>query len=401
MDIITEKITFGGNSLGKIDGKNVFVPYAIPGEKYEVNIVETKRDYDRAEIVKILEKSEHRVEPKCKYYGKCGGCNMMHIDSAYQTELRKNILSDIFMQNGIDVKDKINVVTGPDFNYRARFQFTDGGLSQRSGNVIIPVTGCECAEKTVNDWLASMPVDNRQKGRIHVFGSEFVCSEQPLTVATIKEKQQTQIINKTKKKIKIKENHYFAGTVASPENSMTVKLNGKNLTFDVRGFFQSNLYVFQKVLNLICDSLGNGDNVLDMYAGCGSISTFLADKFNNVVLVEHNRDALVYAEQNMAGTKHISYGMSGANWVTKGAPYCGSFDACVIDPPRSGMEKEVRDYLCSSGIPQIRSLSCDPATHARDCKKLIEAGYSLEELYLLDFYPNTSHIESLAVFVKA
>ena len=102
----------------------------------------------------------------------------------------------------------------------------------------------------------------------------------------------------------------------------------------------------------------------------------------------------------MAGKGHVSYGLSGANWVKNCASMCGEFDACVIDPPRSGMEKEVCDYLCKSGIPQIRSLSCDPATHARDCAKLIAAGYSLEAIYLLDFYPNTSHIESLAVFVK-
>lgn len=400
MNIISEKIVFGGDSLGKINGKNVFIPYAIPGEKLEINITESKRDFDKAEIVKIIEPSEHRVEPKCKYYGKCGGCNMMHIDSAYQTELRKNILSDIFAQNGIDVKNKIKVVTGPEFNYRARFQFTDGGLSQKSGNVIIPITNCECAEPVINNWLNNTSVDNREKGRVHVFGSEFVSSSVNPLFATPKEKIQVNQTNKTNKKLKLKERHYFAGTVASLDNNMTVNINGKNLCFDVRGFFQSNLYVFQKVLKLICESLGNGQNVLDMYAGCGSISAFLADKFENVVLVEHNRDALVFAEQNMAGKKHISYGMSGANWVKNGAMYCGQFDACVVDPPRSGMEKEVRDYLCSSNIPQIRSLSCDPATHARDCKKLIEAGYALEELYLLDFYPNTSHIESLAVFVK-
>ena len=102
----------------------------------------------------------------------------------------------------------------------------------------------------------------------------------------------------------------------------------------------------------------------------------------------------------MAGKKHVSYGMSGANWVKNCLQYCPSFDACLIDPPRSGMEREVCDFLCKSNIPQILSLSCDPRTHARDCKKLIKAGYKLEKIYLLDFYPNTSHIESLAIFHK-
>ena len=181
---------------------------------------------------------------------------------------------------------------------------------------------------------------------------------------------------------------------------MTVTLNKKKISFDVRGFFQSNLFVFEKVLKLILQNLDGGKNILDMYAGCGSISAFLSDLYENVVLVEHNRDALVYAEQNLFEKKHTSFGMSGAMWIKNCALTCQPFDACVIDPPRSGMEKEVCDYLCSSNIKKIISLSCDPSTHARDCKKLIEAGYKIEKIYLLDFYPNTSHIESLVVFQK-
>jgi len=406
MEIITDKITFGGKSIGKNNGKTVFIPYAIPGEKLEVEITEEKRDFDNAEIVKIIKPSEYRVEPQCKYYGKCGGCNMMHIESSYQRELRKQMLIDIFAQNGIDIADKTEIVYGPDSNYRARFQLNNGGLSMRSGNVIIPITECFCAEPVINEYLLNTPQNQRGSGRVHLFGSEKVCKNGQTSTSKVIISNEEKIMpkgiktNKTNKKLKLKENHYFAGTVLSPENCVSVNIKGKEIAFDVRGFFQSNLFVFEKVIELICNTLGNGETVLDMYSGCGSISAFLADKFENVILVEHNRDALVFAEQNMAGTKHTSYGLSGANWAKNCASTCGNIDACVVDPPRSGMEKEVCDYLCNSGIPQIRSLSCDPATHARDCAKLIKAGYSLEQMYLLDFYPNTSHIESLAIFTK-
>ena len=134
-----------------------------------------------------------------------------------------------------------------------------------------------------------------------------------------------------------------------------------------------------------------------MYAGCGSISSFLGQKYEHVTLVEHNRDALVFAEQNMAGTPHLSYGLSGANWVKNCAAACPAFDAAVVDPPRSGMEKEVLDYFCKSKIPFIVYLSCNPSTQSRDCSKLIQSGYKIQSCYLLDFYPNTSHIESLVI----
>lgn len=398
--VTTEKLVFGGNTLAKCDNKTVFIPYSLPGETLSVNIVQHKNDYDNAEILKIITPSEHRVQPPCKYYGLCGGCNMMHIDTEYQRILRKQMLCDTFAQFKIDISDKIEIINGNDFNYRSRFQFTDGGLSQKNTNNIIKIENCCCADKTINDFLVNTTPDNRPKGRIHIFGSDKLTSQEKIKLETLNDIPRNSGVKlKGKGKIKkIKENHYFSGTVLSPENQLTVNLNGKNITFDVRGFFQSNLEVFEKVLKLICDSLPTGNRVMDIYSGCGSISAFLADKFNHVTLVEHNRDAIVFAEQNMAGTNHTSFGLSGAAWVKTCAPSLPAFDACVVDPPRSGMEKEVLDYLCKSKIPFIRSLSCDPVTHARDAEKLIKAGYKLEKIYLLDFYPHTSHIESLAIF---
>ena len=400
MTIITDKMVFGGKSLGKIEGKNVFVPYTIPGENIEIQITEQNKDYDNAEIVNILEPSPHRITPPCRYYGKCGGCNMMHIEPSYQKELRKGILTDIFRQNGIDISGKTEIVSGPDFNYRCRFQLNDGGLSQRKSNVVIKVEECLCAEKTVNDYLkeTAQNPECRPAGRCHLFGSSYANGN--FKIAEEEKRNSKPVITgggKKNKKLKIKENHYFAGTLASPENTMTVELGGHKLTFDVRGFFQSNLFVFEKVCRLITDLLPGGKNILDMYSGCGSISAFLTEKYENVVLVEHNRDALVYAEQNLAGKKHVSYGLSGASFVKTCVAALPPFDAVTIDPPRSGMEKEVCQWLCNSKVPLILSLSCDPATHARDCARLVSAGYTLKKMYLLDFYPNTSHIESLAV----
>lgn len=401
MKIIAEKIVFGGNSLTKIDGKNVFVPFAIPGETLEVQITKNFRDYDIAEITSIINPSNHRIEPPCKYYQKCGGCNMLHIDYDFQKKLRTQILSDLFFQQGIDLKNQIEIISGPSSNYRCRFQLNDGGLSERASNNIIPIENCFCAEKMINDYLQNTPFEKRPKGRIPLFASDFSEKKEVMIYQEIQKNQEknSSYIKNGKKK-KIKKNVHFAGTVYSPENAVTVTLNNKKISFDVRGFFQSNLFVFEKVLNLILQNLDGGKNILDMYAGCGSISAFLSELYENVVLVEHNRDALVYAEQNLHEKKHTSFGMSGAMWIKNCASSCLPFDACVIDPPRSGMEKEVCDYLCSSNIKKIISLSCDPSTHARDCKKLIEAGYKIEKIYLLDFYPNTSHIESLVVFQK-
>ena len=119
--------------MGKIDNKNVFVPYAVPGEKLEIEITQSFRDYDEAKIVKVLEASPKRVLPACPLYGKCGGCNLMHIDWAYQTELKAGILAELMERAGVRIP-KIQTVSGSPLGYRSRFQLHDGGMEGRGTN---------------------------------------------------------------------------------------------------------------------------------------------------------------------------------------------------------------------------------------------------------------------------
>lgn len=411
--IQAEKMVFGGDCIGKVEGKTVFVPYAIPGETLEVEITKDLRDYSVAKIVSVKEPSAHRVLPFCPSYGVCGGCNMQHIQQDYQTELRVNILKDAFEREGVKIPE-IQVIKGNPKNYRSRFQFHDGGLMERQSNNIIKIDACPCATPEINKYLAEIPYEERPEGRVHVFGSDKIVSIPEdydriiIAQEEIQQKKKAKKVmertpngRKLKKQKKIKPR--FEGTSVNPQNLCTVQINGKNITFDVQGFFQSNMEVLEKTIPEALAGL-SGKNVLDMYAGAGTFSVFLADLFENVCLVEHNRDALVYAEQNLMGTKHESYGLSGETWIKYHAESYmqrnGSFDAVVIDPPRTGMEKAVCQWLCSSDIPQIRSISCDIATHARDAKFLTRAGYNLEKLFLLDFYPQTCHIESLAWFSR-
>lgn len=410
--IIAEKMVFGGDCIGKIEGKTVFIPYAVPGETLEVEIIQEERDYMKARIVKVLQPSPYRREPFCQYYGKCGGCNMQHIESGYQQTLRKEILKSAFEREQINVPE-IEVIAAGHKAYRSRFQFHNGGMMEKRSNSIVEIENCPCAEDEINLYLKEVPFDQRPKGRVHVFGSSKIVSIpegfDKIIIADEKKKPEdkgSSFSNSSGKKKNSRQKiiqKRFSGTVIDEHNLCTIELLGKKLTFDVQGFFQSNLNVLEKAIPFVTEGL-KGCHVLDMYAGAGTFSVFLSDLFENVTLVEHNRDALVFAEQNLFGKKHQSYGVSGETWIKYHSENCikqyGNFDAVVIDPPRSGMEKAVCQWLQKSNIPQIRSVSCDIATHARDAKFLIKAGYRLTKLFLLDFYPQTGHIESLAWFEK-
>ena len=401
-----EKLVFGGDCIAHVNGKAVFIPYAVPGETLDIEIISSKRDYDEAEIVCVRAPSPHRRTPSCAYYGACGGCNMMHIDDEYQRELRKSVLADCFLRAGIDVPE-IDVIAGKSEGYRARFSLHDGGLVARDGKSIVPVTRCAVATDEVNEWFSKTPFENRARGIVRIFGDANVVSEtsngKKIVSTEYPDRTETALPPKTAQNVrgkKIKTHpKRFSGTAPSPDTAVKIALCGKEIGFDVRGFFQSNTDVLTRAIEKVCGNL-SGKNALDLYAGCGTFSVFLSDSFERVTLVEHNRDALVFAEQNTAGKNHASYGVSGAAWVRDFSKTAPTFDAAVADPPRSGMEKEVCEWLCTSGIPHIRSLSCDPATHARDAAKLIRSGYRLASLTLLDFYPNTCHIESLAMFER-
>ncbi len=406
IQIITEKMVLGGNCLAKVNGKNVFVPYSLPGETLDVEITKSFRDYDLAKITGIVKPSPHRVQPFCPLYGICGGCNMQHIDTDYQRTLRAEMLRDCFEREGINPPD-IQIISGKEKGYRARIQLTDGGFNERESNRIVSLASCPVATDAVNAYLSRVEQKNRPRGRVHIFGDERVQNASLFDHLILAEEKnavkigERNLDEKLKKKIKHYVKPRFAGTSADSGNFCKLSILGKAIQFDVQGFFQSNLEVLEKTVSTLTENLG-GKRALDMYAGAGVFSLFLSDIFEEITLVEHNRDALVQAEINLAGKKHQSYGVSGAKWVRQNAEQIlaneGPYDAVVIDPPRSGMEKEVRDWLCQHKTGQIRSVSCDAATHARDSAALIKAGYTLEKLYLLDFYPQTAHIESLAFF---
>ncbi|WP_428771526.1 RsmD family RNA methyltransferase [Treponema sp. HNW] len=397
--IIAQKAVFGGDCIGKINGKTVFIGSAagvLPGEELEVEIVLSKKDYDKAAVKKIVKTSPHRTQPFCPHYGLCGGCNFQYASYAYQLELKKNIAQDLLVRSlgNEGAMPQIQIVSGPDTEYRSRFQFHSGGLKQRKSDDIVRLKDCPCAVKPLRTLLQSGALAAKKvlnTERMTVFADERL-------IGGTKEAASSKIV---------------CASDASPV--CTISLNGKCLSFDVRGFFQSNMHMLEKTLPLITKDL-RGKRLLDMYGGTGVLSLFAAENFESVTIVESDKRSLSFAETNYRNNgihcKLNTYTMRGSEWAQKhlkqGRQKSASFenrletehfDALIIDPPRTGIEKEVIDYIAASKPPIIRSLSCDPATHARDLKRLVQAGYTITDFRMLDFYPHTSHMESLACLI--
>ncbi len=365
-----DKMVFGGSCLTKIDGKTVFVEGSLPGETVEINIVENKKDYSKAHVVQVLEASKNRMKPFCPVYEKCGGCDLQHAKYEYELELKKDIVLDCLKRNGIHEHIPIEIVTANDTEYRSRYQFSRGGLKGKKSNQVVPLQDCPCAVKEMRAFLQSDESSMLQSHeRLQVFASERAYA-------------------------KVGDSKVVFGFEGQSE--LTLQLLGKEIHFDARGFFQSNIAMLEKTIPLVVDNL-KGTHLLDMYAGVGTLSLFAKEYFETLTLVEHNKKSLNFAKENFSSTESIeTCAMTGEDWVKKAKKK--SYDALIIDPPRSGIEKKLRAWICSEKIKTIRYLSCDVSTLARDTKAFLDAGYKVEKFYFLDFYPHTSHLECLVYF---
>ena len=384
--ITAEKITAGGDALARLDGKIVFVPDALPGETLEIALTEQKRDYARARVVRVIERSPHRIEPRCPLYGVCGGCNLQITDYEHQLILKESIVRDTLDRAGLLGAPDIKVIAGAPWEYRARIQVhitqQDGicaaGFMARSSRQIIPVNNCPILVPRLNAALASTNFAAAKKERVDLCACyaqyKNTCCE---IIASIE-----QILD---------------GGAADT----FMFLCGERVYFDARGFFQSNIALFESLIQSLLKSLDEEHDadkfsrVLDLYGGCGVFAHFLQDKFSESVLVEENTAAAASAKKNIPRAK--IYPMRVKQWLKTDAARL-SYDVVVVDPPRQGLEKEVRAWLCDLRPKNLRYVSCDAAAFARDAAQLCANGFCLDALELYDFYPQTSHVELLASF---
>lgn len=391
-----ESLTSSLSGVGHIDSKTVFVDGVLPGEEVVLEDIIHKKNYCTARPAEILTPSPYRCSPPCPLYNTCGGCNFMHCSYKGQTVIKEKILRDLFYREfKIDLLDTFDfsVVKTKELGYRnrARFHLLDlnmeevkfvPGFRMRNSNEIIPVQNCPCLDSSLNKILENNEMSERineslktatkkeisgyRKNGLHVFGVSGV--------------------NRTENSGK---NTWIE---SETETKVLITLCGKIIGFDVRGFFQSNIFALEK---LIEDNFNfTGNSFLDFYSGCGTFSVFLENGFKTGVLLEHNVKALSQAKVNLSNKNIEFVGSSDSDWG-KSLQSQKRFDLVVMDPPRSGLSGNVIKWLIETKQPEICFVSCNPVTLVRDFSVLIKTGgYRLKKGRLYDFYPQTGHMES-------
>ena len=436
---------YGGDGLARLPaesrdddrtrGKAVFVPFVLAGEKIEATLTEQKRGFARAKAEAVVEPSPHRVQPACPYFGRCGGCHYQHASYEHQLEIKKEILRESLRRTAkLDLPFDIEVHPSPPWNYRNRSRLQVQvspefaiGYFKFASHELLPVEQCPISSPLVNRGIASVWQSGRA-GKVPrgVREVEFFANADDtqllLEVACAGEARRAAVRDWAEELRAALPP--IAGVVAFREANpgdrkgraaeILVSVGAQYLTYQTHraayrvragSFFQTNRHLTDELVKIVTAGQ-SGQLALDLYAGAGLFSTALAGDFHHVVSVESSQTSsadLAYnrsanGEVVQATTEQYLARAENAGRVGKGTALLhtpNKPDLAVVDPPRSGLGERVARLLATLGAPRVIYVSCDPATLARDLVMFFAAGYRVEQVHLVDLFPQTYHLESV------
>jgi 23S rRNA (uracil1939-C5)-methyltransferase len=402
--IRAETPVYGGYVIVR-DGKVLFIKGAIPGELVEVSIEEKKKDYSIAVVHTVLEPSPFRRRPPCPVFGVCGGCQLQFMEYGRQVSMKEEILLETMKRIGNVDAVLDPSLTAHDFRYRHRGQFKisrngDVGFYRERTREVVPVEECPLMVDGINDTLRKLrTVGLGGVKEIHITSGD----SQTLLIKGHMSEETSQALMESGVSGIAFENGDSLG-----KDYVTLDLNGLKYTVTPWSFFQSHWALNCIVADTVVKKLSPLENkrILDLYAGAGNFSLPLSLGAQEVVAVEENlfavedgfRNAMLNAIQNCRFI-HLSVEKSLESRKKHQVERLfgeAHYDAIVLDPPRPGVTSECLKRIIETRSEKIVYVSCNPATLARDVRKMSEM-YDLESLSLVDFFPNTYHIEALAV----
>ncbi len=400
-----ERPAFGGVFIGRHEGKVVMVRGAVlPGEMVEVSVDEDKKDYFTASAVKILEPSPERIEPPCEYYGICGGCSLQHVPYHLQVRIKEDILRDSLRRVAkIDMDHAASIVSKDPWNYRLRAQYKvseEGlGLHKKGTREVVKIDRCLLMNDKINEYVQG--AHSILKG---VKAKEFHLTGNDRLIAQLITKKSSFSIEDAERLGPELMDAGLSGLVISRgreepncfgDRFISLDLSGHKYTLSPMSFVQSNWKLNQEVVNIIREMIGplKDRRILDLYSGAGNFSLMLAPEAK-VVAVEGNRHAVDDGERNLEinGIDNYRFECSSSEKVKLKEEY----DVIILDPPRPGVRYRLIKKILAHGPETILYISCNPSTFARDLKRMSEK-YDIELIRMIDFFPQTYHIEAMAL----
>jgi 23S rRNA (uracil1939-C5)-methyltransferase len=404
-DILLEKLTYGGEAMGRLpDGRAVFVPFGLPGEHVRVRLTQDKQNFARGELLEVLTASPERIDPKCKHFGKCGGCHYQNLSYENQLHAKTEILRDQFQRIGKIENPPVNpIVPSPlEWNYRNHIQFhltAEGkvGFVNSKGNSVFPIEECHLPETSIDSFWRELQFEsNKDVERVSLRAGQ---NEELMIVLESDEPETPELeIEADVSVVHLFDEH---PVVIAGREYFVINVLGKDFRVSAASFFQVNTKMAEKMVEHLLAKLpaSTSSALLDVYCGVGLFSKFFAPKCKLVIGIESSESACEDFAINLDEFENVELYEGAAEEVLPGlAGRLDSSTYMIVDPPRAGIEKLALDAVINIKPQIIAYVSCDPSTLARDAARLILGGYRLVEVTPFDLFPQTYHIESISIF---
>lgn len=408
IEIDIQTLLYGGDALGRLpDGRAVFLPGALPGERVRARLLEDKPRFARAQLLEVLRPSPDRIAPPCSA-ADCGGCHYAHLAYPAQLLAKQAILRDQFQRiAGLENPPVAETVASPQqWNYRnaAQFHLTPQGqlgFQAAGSHVVTPLAQCCLCEAAINEVLpaldfAGVETIERVQVRAGIDGDILLILEGSDPVPP-------------EFTVDLPISAVFVGPGGFAENAPLVLAGDDHLVISALerlfrvsagAFFQVNSAQAENVVRALLEHLPleGQPEILEVYAGVGLFSAFLAPHARRLVAVEASPAAADDFIINLDAFDNVELYSGPAETILPALEMRP--DLVLVDPPRAGLALPALDAILAAGAPALAYLSCDPATLARDTKRLAAGGYQLMQSQPFDMFPQTYHIESLNLFRK-
>jgi len=402
----------GGAAVARDDGKVWLVNYALPGEVVEAEPRGRQGGVAVAAATQVIEASPHRIPAPCPYFGACGGCQLQHAGYAYQLELKRQVVEDAWARAGLRLPPDVAVLGMEDpWRYRIRGEFEairEGdrwrfGFHRLRSHSLLPIDSCLIHDERIE---RALPAFARVASEMGLTGLQnLMLTVEPTGHGLLWRLRFSGPEPRWPRDEFARGVARLLSDLTLLDDAMTLDFWG--LTFRVRSdtFVQTNytqmLVLYRAALEML--DAKPGAHVLDLYAGIGTISVAVARGEVAVTAVEENPRAVqlgrLNARINSRPSSRVDYVPGKVEDVLRGIRI-GRHEAAILDPPRAGCEPAALAELIRLGLDRLVYVSCEPSTHARDLVALVRGGYRVRRAAIVDMFPQTYHIESVALLER-
>lgn len=398
MEVVIEKMNHQAMGIAKINGKVVFIPKVIVGDIVDIDIVKEYKNYNIGRVNKIIKNGSKRVDVLCPYYDICGGCSISAYTYQDELEYKVNNVIDIFKRNEIDIKPNI-IKSDNRYGYRNKItlQVSNGiiGLYEEDSNKIVEVDKCLLVSDKLNEIIDIIKRNINVNKCNKIVIRDTYYGIMIIFYGSVNNEEVIKYLDKKVVSIYTYDNKYKC---IYGEKYLYEMIGEYKYRISPDSFFQVNSRTVNKLYNKVVEyAIKNEkkDNLVDLYCGTGTIGIYLSKYFNNIIGIELNKQAVEDAKENVKinSVNNIEFYAGDVGKIINDQIKA---DVIVVDPPRSGLDKRTKDILLKIKANKIVYVSCNPLTLARDIKEL-DTGYMLEDITLVDMFPNTHHVECISV----